>query len=1499
MREKNQATNWRINIGGALGLWLLAAFIYLAGAAIVPSPAAAISTGDQQYISYLQSIFAIDSAKASDQRLAQILDSPKLGPSVKGDVDCAFTGEHALDGSGAERAVVEALLNEYAAILAADQFADPLIFAGLGGSVTAQFLVELHQGLGGLHSALATFADSEAYLISDGNYRSWLAQYHGAETDGMTPEEARQEIEETAGSALDAVLHPRRLSADDLFGQYEYASQCMTLDEDGTYKTEYANYITGIVKTMGEYEKGQGLTLVPIGGNSFEAVNTGNAQLNDITVKDAGGGELGQLGELEPGADRALSIGGSTASAAEVSFALDGIPGLEADYASVASNLFVGQAVASLVPGSSKTGAFGIDQGPFAAVGTSPTYEWAFEGGDKLAGAAVSRSFPCYGPQTATFVATSSGASVSRKATLEIPPPYNVDWTASTGEFAVAPGVPITLTADPSIPAGASVTWNFGDGQSGQGRSVTHTFPSAAIDNLTMSVSEPGCSSLTMSHPITVGRSSEWITLSGSIGTRTLKSSVAGYVITGPVSLGSGQTLTAEPGAVVKFASAGGERGQLLVSGTLDVKGVEGAPAIFTSRYDDSAGGHCSCAGPGTPTSGDWYGLTLLNGGRANVDHAEVRFAAKALDLQAEGAHLSATNSILSDDGLGIYSRAANDIAVSASLFLRNGTGAELECFGCTYSPQLTGNRFLEDSSGIWVKGSTAARIQGSTFEGVQHPVILESTALRTSVNGTRDPAHIGFVQVMEGSLPTGVVRPSSDLPYAFLGQIVVPPAGQLALGPGTLIKFVNTNGSLSGSPGQLYVRGSLVASGTGAAPVVLTSSFDESVYGHCGCAKSEVLPASGDWYGVVIAAGASATLDHANLRYAGSDVTVQGGGSNVRISNSVLDNANAGLLAEGPSTISLANTSASHDNTGLQLGCNGCTYTAKVTNATFAQDSTGIGLTGNASAVVRSSAFDAADHWGVFNGGNATIDAIGNWWGAASGPRPAGTGALIVGNVSHQPFCSAPGQCTSVKISAEPLALDPDGSSTTTLTATVENPAGPIAGDHVYFAASDPGQEIGPVTDDGDGTYTATLTASHKVGAATVVAYDTSLEPRPSGSVEIEQEAPTIEFTLDHSTVPADGKSAIEATVSVAGAAGLLSGQAIEIASSDPDQAIGPVVDNGDGTYTAEITASETVGTATITATDGNFAGLSATATVDQIAPPPSPAKVTLTATPNPSQFGAPVTLLAKVTPEEEGEPTPTGEVNFVVDGTTSLGIVSLDESGIATLKIASLGVGNHAIVAEYGGSSYFGSTQSSDLTQTIAKTSTQTTLRSSQNPTHFGSGASLIATVRAVSPGSGSPTGIATFTEGANVLATVPFTERQAKLPLKGLATGNHEITVTYSGDASFLAGASAPLTQTIAKTSTQTTLRSSQNPTHFGSGASLIATVRAVSPGSGSPTGIATFTEGANVLATVPFTERQAKLPLKGLATGNHEITVTYSGDASFLAGASAPLTQTISP
>ena len=1131
-------------------VWALSlTLIFLVAA--VPS-AQAISSHDQHSISVLRSVFGVDASRAGDAQLARILDAPEIGPSIEGDLTCAFVGQHALDGTGVARVEVETLLNEFAAVLAADQFANPLIIAGGGDAFAAQFIVELHDALGGLHSALDTFVSSGAYLESDWAYRSWLSQYHGDEVEGgMSAAEARHDVEETAGSALAAITQPRRISKSQLFSQFEYASGCMQLVQRPDLRDWYAGYIAGIVETIANYEKGIGLTLVPVGSDYFEAVNSGKGTLSDVRVKDAAGHTIGEIDRLGSGEDEvlALAAGESTAAAVTVSFSVNGVPDVETDYANVKSNLFVGDASAAFVEGSGSTAEFDIDQGPFAAFGSSPSYKWSFGEGADATTVHATHAYACYGEHKATFTAASSLGTESRTANVYVPPPFGLDWTTSTGEYAVAPGVPITFQADSPIPNGDEVNWSFGDGQFGHGTTVTHTFQSAAINNVTMTVTTPGCPGLSESNLVTVGRADTWVPLSGTIGNRTLRSSVAGYVINGPVTIAKGATLTVQPGTNVKFSTAAGELGQLLVNGSLKVAGEAGAPAVFTSKYDDAAGGHCSCAPVGpSPGSGDWYGITVRDGGVADLDHAEVRFARVGLELPFDGAQLTVENSVLSDASVGLRSEGRSELTVDSSEVARDGVGLELKCFGCSNTPKLRNVTFADDTTGVWVRGNTAAEISGAGFQGVKTPVVLESTATRTRVEHSAASAG-GFIEVQEGSLPTGVVRLDSDLPYAFFGQVSVPAAGQLALAPGTIVKFANTGGGVGGgNAGQLLVRGSLVASGTPARPVFLTSPYDDSVGGHCGCVKSGT-PLGGDWFGVLLSSGANATLDYTHVLYARDDLEA-GSGTTVQIANSELSHADAGLHVTGVSSVAVTNSSASNDNTGMQFDCFGCSYTAQVTNVVFNADGTGIGISGNASAVIHASSFGVEDHWGVFNAGNASVDARGNWWGAPSGPRPSGTGAMVVGSVAYQPFCPGSGQCTSVSAAASPATIEADGRATTTITATVSRPTDPVAGEHVCFTSDDPDQSFGPVADNGDGTYTTTLTSSRSPGTATVTAVHSSINPTASGTLTVTQVAQTVDVFdqpgLAAGRRPCDGLAT--ATVS-----GQLSGENVSSRAATP----------------------------------------------------------------------------------------------------------------------------------------------------------------------------------------------------------------------------------------------------------------------------------------------------------------------------------------------------------
>jgi len=283
------------------------------------------------------------------------------------------------------------------------------------------------------------------------------------------------------------------------------------------------------------------------------------------------------------------------------------------------------------------------------------------------------------------------------------------------------------------------------------------------------------------------------------------------------------------------------------------------------------------------------------------------------------------------------------------------------------------------------------------------------------------------------------------------------------------------------------------------------------------------------------------------------------------------------------------------------------------------------------------------------------------------------------------------------------------------------------------------------------------------------------------------------------------------------------------------------------------------------------------------------------LTSNANPSVFGQSVTFTATVAAVAPGTGTPTGTVTFKEGGTT-LGTGTLS-GGVGSFSTTALTVGGHSITAVYGGDSNNTTSTSTVLTQTVSKESTTTTLTSSANPSVPGQSVTFTATVAAVAPGTGTPTGTVTFKEGGTAIGTGTLSGGVATFSTTAMTVGGHSITAAYGGDSNDLASTSTALTQTVSKESTTTTLTSSANPAVFGQPITFTASVTAVAPGTGTPTGTVTFKQGGTTLGTGALSAGSATFTTSTLTVGGHSITAVYGGDSSNLTSTSAALTQTV--
>jgi hypothetical protein len=215
----------------------------------------------------------------------------------------------------------------------------------------------------------------------------------------------------------------------------------------------------------------------------------------------------------------------------------------------------------------------------------------------------------------------------------------------------------------------------------------------------------------------------------------------------------------------------------------------------------------------------------------------------------------------------------------------------------------------------------------------------------------------------------------------------------------------------------------------------------------------------------------------------------------------------------------------------------------------------------------------------------------------------------------------------------------------------------------------------------------------------------------------------------------------------------------------------------------------------------------LSATVTMDQARTCSAAFAVNTTVTTlasdiNPSSFGQSVTFTATVAPVAPASADPTGTVSFT-DGGNAIGCDSQPLSATApftaTCTIATLAVGNHSIIAQYGGDTNYLSPQpaSNTLAQGV-DTMAQVIAFTSSAPT-AGVGGSY--TVSATGGGSGNPVIFSidpASTPGACTIAgsTVTFT-----------GAGTCIIDADQAGDAHYAPAPQAQQTITVAAVPTPT--------------------------------------------------------------------------------------------
>jgi hypothetical protein len=181
---------------------------------------------------------------------------------------------------------------------------------------------------------------------------------------------------------------------------------------------------------------------------------------------------------------------------------------------------------------------------------------------------------------------------------------------------------------------------------------------------------------------------------------------------------------------------------------------------------------------------------------------------------------------------------------------------------------------------------------------------------------------------------------------------------------------------------------------------------------------------------------------------------------------------------------------------------------------------------------------------------------------------------------------------------------------------------------------------------------------------------------------------------------------------------------------------------------------------------------------------PPGLSTQTTIDSSLSQAAFGQPVTFGALVTNTSGQGGTPTGSVQFQVDGINIGNPAPLSASGTANFTETTVSAGSHTIGAVYEPTGNFGISASVNHPLTVSPTATAVVISSSANPAKKGKPISLLVTVKSASPGSVAiPLGTVVFNiDGHNRPAVNLFNGHAVRKGFR-LSTGHHTITVYYT--------------------------------------------------------------------------------------------------------------------
>jgi protocatechuate 3,4-dioxygenase beta subunit len=483
--------------------------------------------------------------------------------------------------------------------------------------------------------------------------------------------------------------------------------------------------------------------------------------------------------------------------------------------------------------------------------------------------------------------------------------------------------------------------------------------------------------------------------LSGQI-TGQLSLAQSPYVVLSDINIPLGQTVTIEPGVIIKFAYSKG----MNVYGTLISSGTMAQPIIFTSIHDD-IGNDAGNDGISFGAPGQWGQLKFFNGSAlSSISNTIIRF----------GEQINLSNSSLEFSDTLIASMSIRAIGIDSYSSPR---GKNIIVEGCG----INGIEYVSDSIitnpvkwndlGIpYVIREKLLKFDGPTYSYPGEGSLMLEPGVVIKFKGNYPQYDYGLYTFRD--LESRDYYEWSD-PISFIENYQ--PAG------------------------LLFRQSQIQANGTNERPIIFTSLYDDSVLGDTNNDGNATTAQEGDWSFVGLWNYGPYNIKHIQLKYAG-DITFRNGNSfilergNLNLDNVLLENnlnsfeftistviinnfisRNSGEInIRYLNIVSLTNADIkSNSYTGMTIESSNLI----AENIMLEASNRGLYVFNRANVNISQSKIINNSEYGIFNVNSlSTVTAVYNYWGSDTGPQhpsnPGGLGDRVSDHVTFIPFLTS-----------------------------------------------------------------------------------------------------------------------------------------------------------------------------------------------------------------------------------------------------------------------------------------------------------------------------------------------------------------------------------------------------------------------------------------------------------------------------------------------------------